>query len=71
MSGGSMQSANAGTIPDCGAVKAVWANTKTKVYHEPSDPMYGHTKHGEYMCPSQAKKEGYRPAGAKHHETSM
>ena len=52
------------TPPDCGAVKAVWVNTKTHVYHEPTDPMYGKTKHGEYMCPSAAKKAGNRPAKA-------
>jgi hypothetical protein len=69
MSGGAME--NAGNIPDCGAVKAVWVNTKTKVYHEPGDPMYGHTKHGKYVCPSQAKKEGDRPAGGAKHHTTM
>ncbi|HEY1975047.1 MAG TPA: hypothetical protein VGG89_00700 [Candidatus Baltobacteraceae bacterium] len=70
--GTQMSSENASNIPDCGAVKAVWVNTKTKVYHEPGDPRYGHTKHGKYMCPSQAKKEGDRPAGgAKHHSNSM
>lgn len=62
--------AASGTIPDCGAVQAVWVNLKTKVYHESNDPLYGHTKHGEYMCPAQAKKQGYRPAGGKHHGSS-
>ena len=47
---------------NCGAVRAVWVNTKTHVYHEPSDPYYGRTKHGEYMCPSQAVNEGYHKA---------
>ncbi|HET9029593.1 MAG TPA: hypothetical protein VFN49_05400 [Candidatus Aquilonibacter sp.] len=47
----------------CGAVQAVWVNTKTHVYHEPNDPYYGRTKHGKYMCPSQAVKEGYHKAG--------
>lgn len=69
MSGNAMGSENAGTIPNCGAVKAVWVNTKTKVYHESTDPMYGKTKHGKYMCPSQAKAEGDRPAGGAHHKT--
>jgi hypothetical protein len=57
--------------PNCGAVQAVWVNLKTKVYHEPSDPMYGKTKHGEYLCPSQAQAQGFRPAGgAKRHKKS-
>ncbi|HKE38006.1 MAG TPA: hypothetical protein VKB39_11260, partial [Candidatus Baltobacteraceae bacterium] len=51
--GSAMESAT-GSIPNCGAVKAVWVNTSTKVYHEPSDPYYGKTKHGKYMCPSAA-----------------
>jgi hypothetical protein len=69
MSGGSMGSANSGAIPNCGAVKAVWVNTSTHVYHEPTDPYYGKTKHGKYLCPSAAKKEGDRPAGAPHQKT--
>ena len=52
----------------CGAVQPVWVNTKSHVYHEPNDPYYGRTKHGKYMCPSQAVKEGYHKAGA--HEKS-
>jgi hypothetical protein len=57
--------------PNCGAVSPVWVNLRTKVYHEPSDPMYGKTKHGEYLCPSAAKAQGFRAAGGamagKHH----
>lgn len=53
----------AGAKPNCGAVQPVWANLKTKVYHEPGDPRYGNTKHGEYLCPSQAKAQGFRAAG--------
>ena len=49
--------------PNCGAVQAVWVNLKTKVYHEPGDPYYGKTAHGEYLCPSSAKAKGYRPSG--------
>lgn len=55
--------ANAITKPNCGAVQPVWVNLKTKVYHEPGDPRYGNTKHGEYLCPSQATAQGFRPAG--------
>lgn len=51
------------SIPNCGAVAAVWVNLKTKVYHPQSDPLYGKTKHGEYLCPSQAQAQGFRPAG--------
>ncbi len=65
-SGEAMAPGTIATVPPgmtCGAVRAVWVNTKTRVYHEPSDPYYGRTKHGEYMCPSQAVKEGYHKAG--------
>ncbi len=69
--GGSMQAAAgramaAATIPpglDCGAVKPVWVNLASKVYHEPGDPYYGKTRRGKYLCPGQAKAQGYHPAG--------
>ncbi|MGR4065243.1 MAG: hypothetical protein ACLQPV_07315 [Vulcanimicrobiaceae bacterium] len=54
----------------CGAVKPVWVNVRTGVYHEPGDPYYGRTKAGQYMCPSAAAKQGYHAAGgmmAPHH----
>jgi hypothetical protein len=67
--------ANGGAIPDCGAVQAVWANLNTKVYHTSSDPLYGKTKHGEYLCPSQATAQGFHAAGSaprhKHPKGSM
>jgi hypothetical protein len=49
-------------IPNCGAVKAVWVNLKTKVYHEAGDRMYGKTKKGEYLCPAAAKAQGFHAA---------
>ncbi|MGA9945619.1 MAG: hypothetical protein WBP75_11330 [Candidatus Cybelea sp.] len=52
--------------PNCGAVEPVWVNLNTKVYHEPGDPAYGTTKHGEYLCPSQAKGQGFRRSGGGH-----
>lgn len=62
--GNSMANAGANAkVPNCGAVKAVWVNLNSKVYHEPGDPYYGHTKNGEYLCPSQAKAQGFHPAG--------
>jgi hypothetical protein len=48
---------------NCGAVSPVWANTRTHVYHVASDPLYGRTKHGQYMCPEQAASAGYHQAG--------
>lgn len=63
MNGNGMNGAAMARVPNCGAVKAVWVNLNSKVYHEPGDPYYGHTRHGEYLCPSQAKEQGFRPAG--------
>ena len=55
----------------CGAVAPVWVNESTHVYHLASDPYYGRTKHGQYMCPAQAQSAGYHAAGAggarRHH----
>ncbi len=63
---GAMQagmSADAASL-SCGAMKPVWVNMATHVYHEPNDPYYGKTKHGGFMCPSAAAKAGYHAAGA-------
>jgi hypothetical protein len=73
--GGAMSRA-AAPVPaslNCGAVQPVWVNEKTHVYHEPSDPMYGKTRHGMYMCPSAAVKAGYHKASGmmgKHNKSS-
>jgi hypothetical protein len=63
--------AGSGTPPDCGAVQAVWVNLNSRVYHLPSDPVYGKTKHGEYLCPAQAKAQGFRPAGGSERHKHM
>jgi hypothetical protein len=55
----------AATKPNCGAVAPVWVNLNTRRYHEPGDPAYGNTSRGEYLCPSQAKAQGFRPAAKR------
>ena len=64
-SGGAAAGAQAVVPADlnCGAVQPVWVNTRTHVYHEPTDPYYGKTKNGKYMCPSAAAAEGDRASG--------
>lgn len=44
----------------------VWVNTARKTYHESSDPYYGRTKHGEYMCKEAAEAAGDHLAGTRH-----
>ena len=61
---GAMGSMGMSKAPNCGAVKAVWVNTTTHVYHVNGDPYYMHTKHGMLLCPAQAKSQGYHAAGA-------
>ncbi|MBV9333587.1 MAG: hypothetical protein JO146_06240 [Candidatus Eremiobacteraeota bacterium] len=62
--GGSPQPAGVGTAaakPDCHGESPVWAIARAKVYLLPGDPHYGNTKHGSYMCLSDAQSQGYRP----------
>ena len=69
---GSESGQAAANMPNCGAVQPVWVNLRTKKYHEQGDPAYGNTKHGEYLCPSAARQQGFVPAGGsgshRHHK---
>jgi hypothetical protein len=49
----------------------VWVNITKKTYHEPSDPYYGRTKHGQYMCKAAAEAAGYHAAGMHHSPKTM
>lgn len=40
----------------------VWLNTETKVYHLSGSRYYGKTKHGKYLCRTEAAKAGARLA---------
>jgi len=42
----------------------VWVNVAKRNYHEPGDPYYGRTKHGQYVCLDDAAAKGYHVAGA-------
>ncbi|MDQ2681850.1 MAG: hypothetical protein M3Y21_12665 [Candidatus Eremiobacteraeota bacterium] len=67
--GGPMMTNSMAAIPpdvNCGAVKPVWVNMKSKAYHEAGDPYYGKTRNGKYMCPSAAVSAGYHAAGSMH-----
>jgi len=51
----------------CSDADIVWVNLARKTWHEPDDPYYGRTKHGEYMCRADANAKGYHAAGTMRH----
>jgi len=56
------------TMPTCSSGDpVVWENTSGSkhVYHMSGDKYYGTTKHGKYVCESQAKTDGYHAAKMK------
>jgi hypothetical protein len=55
-------------MPSCSSGDpVVWENTagSKHVYHVSGDKYYGTTKHGKYVCESQAKSDGYHAAKMK------
>ncbi len=52
----------------CPADKLVWANLTSKAYHLSGNRYYGSgkTKHGAYMCQTDADANGFHKAGARH-----
>lgn len=51
------------SMPKCAAGDAVvWVNTRSKVYYLPGASYYGKTKHGKYVCESQAGTMGMHAA---------
>lgn len=55
---------------NCGKDQPVWVNMHTKSYHKASDPYYGRTKNGQYMCEAQAEQQGFHAAGSSHASSS-
>ena len=52
---------------NCNGQSPVWALQGAKVYLVPGDRLYGKTKHGAYLCLSDAQAQGYRPARRPYH----
>jgi hypothetical protein len=61
--------AQAAPVPQglqCSGDVMVWVNLKSKSYHESTDPYFGRTKNGKYMCKADAVNAGYHAAGTMH-----
>lgn len=68
-SGEAMAPGTLATVPPkliCVTSRPVWIDTATHRYHVSSDPAYGRTSHGKYVCLPQAKKDGYTQAPFAH-----
>ena len=48
--------------PLCLFEPVVWVDTKSRVYHVAGSRDYGHTRHGAYMCETEAKSASNRAA---------
>ena len=66
---GTLPLAQAAPVPagmQCSGDVMVWVNLKSKAYHDSTDPYFGRTKNGKYMCKTDAVNAGYHAAGAMH-----
>jgi hypothetical protein len=66
---GALPLAQAAPVPQglqCSGDVMVWVNLKSKAYHDSTDPFFGRTKNGKYMCKTDAVNAGYHAAGAMH-----
>ncbi len=67
-SSGAGNAARSGASPapapsmNCNGESPVWALGNPKVYLVSGERLYGRTKHGRYLCLSEAQAEGYQPA---------
>jgi hypothetical protein len=72
-SGGNASHAASSPAPapalSCNGESPVWVLRGPKVYLVSDDRLYGKTRHGQYLCLSQAQAEGYQPARhpVRHH----
>ncbi|HEY5095246.1 MAG TPA: hypothetical protein VII69_09045 [Candidatus Eremiobacteraceae bacterium] len=48
----------------CTGDVVVWVNLKTKSFHESTDPYFGRTVDGKYMCKADAVTAGDHAAGS-------
>jgi hypothetical protein len=66
---GALPLAQAAPVPQgltCSGDVIVWVNLPRKSYHASTDPYFGRTKNGKYMCKADAVTAGYHAAGAMH-----
>jgi len=60
--GASVRRASGSTVVE--ATPRVWVNIRTGVYHFPGTRAYGRSAEGMFLTTSQARRQGYKPAGS-------
>ena len=54
----------------CDGDVVVWVNLKTKAFHESTDPFFGRTMNGKYLCKADAVTAGDHESGMHLHRHS-